>query len=114
MTIMRGRGLLTVNQVGAGAGCVLSGSGLSNQGLRVRVLREQARGEDGPIKGGFVILDVGHNRHSESLEPLLDQLTDAEHVLGVIRRRHAGCVNVVNTNLLTVAENAGVATAPLE
>ena len=90
----------SVNSHGAVAGCVLRGSGLNNQGLRVKVLQEQARGQDGPIRGGFVILDVGDNMHSESLAALVGRVTDAQEVLGIIRRLHGECVNVVNANIL--------------
>ena len=44
---------------GAAAGSVLCGAGMNNQGLRLRVAQEQQRGNDGPIQGGFVILNVG-------------------------------------------------------
>lgn len=91
-----------VNRLGANAGCVLRGSARNNQGLRLRVLQVQVRGEDGPIKGCFVILDAGDNMHSEALRALLDRRTNAQEVLGVIRRRHPSCVSVVNANLLSL------------
>ncbi len=87
---------------GARAGSVLRGAGLNNQGLRLRVLQEQARGNGGGIKGGFVILDEGDNMHSQSLRALLQRVTDAEEVVGVIRQHHAGCVNVANASILVV------------
>jgi hypothetical protein len=90
----------SVNTCGAMAGCVLRGSGANNQGLRVRLLEEQLRGHEGPIRGGFVILDAGNNKHSESLRSLVHQVTDAATVLEVIRQLHRGCVSVVNTNIL--------------
>lgn len=93
-----------VNKRGAAAGCTLRGSGLNNQGLRLKVLQEQARGDDGPIKGDFVILDAGANIHSQSLAPLVDQVTDARAVVVVIRRLRPGCVNVVNANILVPEE----------
>jgi hypothetical protein len=73
---------------------------VSNRGLRLQISQDQARGHDGPIQGSFVILDVGDNVHSQSLRPLLHRATDAGEVLGVIRQRHAGCVNVANANIL--------------
>jgi hypothetical protein len=91
---------LGVNHSGAAAGCVLRGSGLNNQGLRVKVLQGQPRGHGGAIRGPFLILDAGDNMHSPSLEPLLLRTTDAEEVVGVIRRLHRGCVSVVNANIL--------------
>jgi hypothetical protein len=93
-----------VNKTGGVAGCVLRGAGLNNQGLRVRVSREQARGNDGAIRGDFVILDAGDNMHSASLEPLLRRVTDAAEVLGIIRRGHPGCVHVANANILVVEQ----------
>jgi hypothetical protein len=104
MPVMRGRALFTVEHSGAGVGSILLGSGLNNQGLRLRVLQEQAKGQVGAITGGFVILDVGKNTFSQSLKPLLDQETDAETVMGVLRRRHAGCANVANTNILVLEQ----------
>ena len=54
---------LTVTRLGAIAGSVLRGSGLNNQGLRLKVVQAQPRGNGGGIQGGFVILDVGDNYH---------------------------------------------------
>jgi hypothetical protein len=105
MSFVREKRFLTVNKQGAAAGSVLRGSSPINEGLRLRVLQEQARGTDGPIRGRFLILDVGDNKHSDALTALLDRATDALEVLALIRREHAGCVSVVNTNILAVEEN---------
>src|SRR5262245_19583198 len=105
MSIFRRTRPPSVNTLGAAAGCVVRGSGVNNQGLRLRVSQEQVRGSDGGIKGGFVILDVGDNRHSGALAALLGRVTDAAEVLGAIRRLHPGCVSVVNTNILVPEEN---------
>lgn len=86
---------------GANAGTVLRGTGRNNRGLRLRVLQVQDRGHDGPIAGGFLILDVGDNKHADALRPVLGRPTDAQEVLGVIRRQSSGCVSVVNANILT-------------
>jgi len=94
-----------VSECGAGAGCVLRGAGLNNQGLRLKVIQEQARGNEGAIKGGFVILDAGDNIHTQSLGPLLGQVTDAAAVTGAIRRARPGCVSVVNSNILVVEKS---------
>lgn len=100
MTQFRGASAKAVSLRGAPAGSVLCGSGMNNQGLRLRVCQTQIRGIDGPIRGGFVILDVGDNKHAESLTPLLNQLTNAVEVLERIRERHPGCVSVANGNIL--------------
>ncbi len=84
------------------AGRVLCGCGSNNQGMRLRVLQAQVRGHDGPVQGAFVILDVGDNIHSQALQGLLHRTTDAAEVLGIIRRQHAGCVNVANANILVL------------
>lgn len=102
MTLFRGSGTKTVSARGAAAGSVLCGTGMNNQGLRLRVSQEQRRGNDGPIQGGFVILSVGDNKHADSLEPLLNRVTNAGEVIRVIRERHAGCVSVANANILVV------------
>lgn len=99
MTVRR-TSLPTVSQQGAVAGSVLCGTARSNRGLRLRVSQEQARGSDGPIEGPFVILDVGDNAHSESLQALLHRVTHADEVLGLIRQGHRMCVNVVNARIL--------------
>jgi hypothetical protein len=104
MAIMRRTRSPTVSTCGAGAGCVLRGVSLSNEGLRLRVSEAQPRGGDGAVKGRFVILDVGDNRHSEALTPFLHRTTDAEEVRDAIRRRYAGAVNVVNANILVPEE----------
>src|SRR3954464_14036419 len=49
-----------------------------------------------------VLPDVGDNKHSESLAGLLQTVTNAEEVLGVIRRLYVGCVNVANANILAL------------
>jgi hypothetical protein len=95
---------VSVREHGAAAGEILSGNGLSNRGLRVRVKQDQPRGHNGPIEGEFVILSVGDNLHSESLKPLLHHVTNAATVLGIIRREHPSCVNVVNTSVLVLGQ----------
>ena len=94
----------TVSRKGAKADSVLCGTGKNNQGLRLRIAEDQPGGSDGPVRGPFVLLDVGTNRHSDALLPLLNQVTDARQVLDLIRRQHPACVSVVNANLLTVEE----------
>lgn len=94
----------SVSKCGAVAGCVLRGSAVNNRGLRLKVIQEQARGNEGAIKGGFVLLDVGDNIHTQSLGPLLGQVTDATAVVGIIRRAHPGCLNVVNANILALEQ----------
>jgi hypothetical protein len=89
-----------VSSLGAVAGSVLRGVGLNNRGLRLRVLQGQEKGHEGPIQGLFVILDAGDNMHASSLADLLHSETDAREVLGSIRERHPGCVNVANANIL--------------
>jgi hypothetical protein len=97
----------TVSRVGAAAGDVLCGVGLNNRGLRLRILQEQDRGHDGPLCGGFVILDAGDNKHSDGLAALLGRVTNAAEVLRLIRREHKGCVNVTNANVLSAETVAG-------
>jgi hypothetical protein len=83
-------------------GCILGGASPQNRGLRLRIVQDQPRGTDGPIAGGFHILDVGDNLHSDALAALLGKVTDADEVVRTIRREHPGCVNVVNANILVV------------
>ena len=80
----------------------LRGCGAHNKGLRLRVLQDQARGNEGAVRGRFLILDAGDNVNSPSLGPLVERVTDAEAVLGVIRRERPGCVSVVNANSLVL------------
>src|SRR5262245_52310693 len=96
----------TVNATGADAGRILRGASPNNHGLRLLVSQAQPRGKDGAITGGFVILNAGDNKHAQSLADLLHRPTDAEEVLAVIRRRHAGCVHVVNTNIWVLEPGA--------
>lgn len=102
MALFKGAGAKAVSQCGASAGSVLFGAGMNNQGLRLRVCQAQFRGSDGPIQGGFVILNVGDNKHSESLTPLLNRMTNAGEVVRLIRERHPSCVSVTNANILVV------------
>jgi len=104
MSVFRRGTAPSVSKCGAVAGCVLRGAGLNNQGLRLKVIQEQVRGNEGAIKGRFLILDVGDNLHTQSLGPLLGQVTDAVAVAGIIRRAHPGAVNVVNANILVLEQ----------
>src|SRR5205814_307706 len=74
----------TVAHAGAHAGSTLRGVGAGNHGLRLRLVEEQGKGW-GPIRGRFVILDAGDNKHSGPLGALLGRETDAWEVLRVIR-----------------------------
>jgi hypothetical protein len=105
MRHLRPKKILTVGACGAAAGAVLRGCGVSNQGLVVKVFQEQAKGNDGGIKGRFLILDAGDNKHSPVLCGLLQRTTDAEEVLGLIRREHPDCVSVVNANILVAEQD---------
>ncbi|OAI41207.1 hypothetical protein AYO40_03615 [Planctomycetaceae bacterium SCGC AG-212-D15] len=102
MPNLRGAGSRVVSVHGAPAGSILSGAGMNNQGLRLRVLQEQRRGSDGPIQGSFVILEVGDNKHADALLPFLNRTTDAAEVLQALRARYSGCVSVANANILQV------------
>jgi hypothetical protein len=73
-----------------------------NQGLRLQVLEPQARGGAGPIKGRFVLLDAGDNKHAGALRELVGQVTDAQEVLRLIRETSPACLSVVNTNILAL------------
>lgn len=95
-----------VGRCGARAGSVLRGTTLHNAGLRLRVIQEQVRGVQGPIRGPFVILDAGANMHSHSLEGLLGAVTDSGELLRAIRAGHPSCLSVVNTHLLVPEDPA--------
>ena len=92
----------SVGRVGAAADSVLRGVGENNHGLLIRSTEAQERGHDGPIQGSFVILDVGDNRHSDTLTSLLNKVTNAQEVLALLRKKHPNCVNVVNASGLMV------------
>jgi len=96
-----------VSDTGAARNSVLVGIAPPNDGLRLRVLQDQPKGDGGPIKGELQILDVGNNKHSESLRKLLGRTTDAEEVVSLIRAAHPSCVSVVNANILAVERNDG-------
>src|SRR3712207_8421950 len=57
-------------RLGAEAGSVLLGFGRHNKGLRLKVAQAQAKGDGGPVRGQFVILDVGANRSEEHTSEL--------------------------------------------
>jgi hypothetical protein len=92
----------TVEKTGAPAGAVLAGCGMKNQGLRLRIAREQEKGDPGPLVGNFEILDVGDNVHSEALREVAFRRTDAAEVVSRLRQHIPGCVNVANVNILAV------------
>jgi hypothetical protein len=95
-----------VSQTGARAGAILVGVVPQNEGLRLKVLQDQPRPAEGALKGQFQILDVGDNKHSDSLRELLGATTNAEEVVTIIRRTRPSCVNIVNANILTVEGGA--------
>ena len=102
----------TVKVSGASAGRVLRGASQNHHGLRLLVAQAQPRGKDGAITGSFVILHAGDNQHAHSLAALLHRPTDAAEVLAVIRRHHAGCVHVVNTNILVLEQGTTAGREP--
>jgi hypothetical protein len=73
-----------------------------NEGLRLCVLQEQPKGTTGPLQGPFEIIDVGKNKHSDSLLRFLGVTTEAEEVIIVLRRSYPSCVSIVNASLLAV------------
>jgi hypothetical protein len=89
-----------ISRTGAEAGSVLVGVIRSNSGLRIRVRDRQPKGEWGPVKGPFEILDPGLNMHTAALTLLVGQTLDAAQVLEAIRHAHPMCVNVVNANVV--------------
>jgi hypothetical protein len=95
-----------VSKHGAPANSILRGCGISNQGLRVRILQAQPRDKDGPLLGPFIILDAGKNRHTQALTSLLNRETDGQEVLALIRKDHPACVSVVNANILVLEEKS--------
>ena len=92
----------TVEKTGAPAGAVLTGCGMKNQGLRLRIAHGQKKGDTGPLVGDFEILDVGENVHSEALREVAFRRTDAAEVVSRLRQYMPGCVNVANVNILVV------------
>ena len=94
------RPLPSVGKQGAPADSILCGVGDHNQGMRLRAMQAQVRGNEGPIQGPFIIVDAGENRHTDTLGELLNKVTDAREVLTLLRRKHPACVSVVNANAL--------------
>ena len=95
-----------VSDTGAPSGSILCGTSPHNEGLRLKILRDQPKGDSGPIKGQFQILDAGTNKHSDSLQRFLGVTTDAKEVIAMLRRAYPACVSVVNANILTVEGGA--------
>jgi hypothetical protein len=67
----------TVAAHGANAHSVLRGVALGNHGLRLQILEQQPKSGLGPIKGRFVLLDAGDNKHADALRGLVGDVTDA-------------------------------------
>ncbi len=93
-----------VEACGAAAGSVVRGCVPNNQGVRIRVLCEQPKGHSGALRGAFVILDAGDNKHTSDLLPLLGRETDAEEVQRVSRRDSPSCLSIANANILVPEE----------
>jgi hypothetical protein len=102
MAIFRPQRPHSIERSGANAGSVLCGVAPSNRGLRLSISEQQVGDDSGPIRGSFVLLDAGDNRHSASLRFLVGTATNAAEVLAAIRGQSAGCVSVVNRNILAV------------
>jgi hypothetical protein len=98
----------SVESLGATAGSVVHGIGVNNQGIRIRVLCDQPRGHGGALRGTFVILDVGDNKHSHALIALVGRETDAAAVLRVSRRDSPSCLSVANANILVPEKGLAV------
>lgn len=96
----------TVGESGAPAGACLRGFAKSNEGVRIRINDAQPRGGIGPLKGSFVIEDVGANAHSATLFPLLNIPTNAVEVLALLRRGRAACINIANVNILSCEDES--------
>ncbi len=94
-----------VSQTGAHADSILCGTGPNNRGLRIRILQAQAKGDDGPIRGNFVLLSTGDDRHALTLAPFLGKITNAQETLRALRRHSPACVHVVNAGALAVEAN---------
>ncbi len=94
----------SVAACGAAAGSVVRGYAANNQGVRIRVLCEQPKGHSGALRGAFVILDAGDNKHTDALLPLLGRETDAAEVQRVNRRDSPSCVSIANANILAPEE----------
>lgn len=94
----------SVEACGAAAGSVVRGKVPNNQGVRIRVLCEQPKGHSGALRGAFVILDAGDNKHTRALLPLLGRETDAAEVQRVNRRDFPSCVSIANANILVPEE----------
>jgi hypothetical protein len=92
----------TVGATGAPAGCVLRGIKPHNHGVRIAIFHGQARGEGGPVRGVFRLLDAGANQHSEKLSGYLGMEMTADEMLHIVREEHPMCVNPVNANGLAV------------
>jgi hypothetical protein len=65
-------------------------------------LQDHPKGATGPIQGRFEILNVGNNKHADSLLELVGRTTDAEVLITVLRRTYPTRVSVVNASSLTV------------
>jgi hypothetical protein len=104
MGTLRSQRPRNIENGGAEAGSVLFGAVPANQGLQLRISQAQVERDGRPLKGSFVILDVGDNKHTDALFNLLGKVTDAAEVLAVIRERSKGCVSVVNRNVLALEE----------
>ncbi len=91
---------------GAAAGSVVRGAAANNNGVRIRVLCEQPKGHGGALRGTFVILDAGDNKHTHDLLPLLGRETDAAEVLRLNRRDSPSCLSIANANILFPEENS--------
>jgi hypothetical protein len=100
--MMNGNSRKRVSGAGARSGCILRGVVPHNEGIRLRILQDQPKGTTGPIQGRFEILNVGNNKHANSLLELVGRTTDAKEVVNVLRGTYPKCVSVVNANSLTV------------
>jgi hypothetical protein len=94
----------TVDRTGATAGSVLKGVAPHNKDVRLKIYRDQPRGDGGPIQGAFQLLHAGDNKYSAILDGFLGWDLTAEELLLAIRQEYPQCVSSVNASALAVEQ----------
>ncbi len=94
----------TVKETGAKAGDILVGHGSKslNRGMRIKVHRDQPKGEGGRIVGSFDLLGSGNGTYASYLEEFVGQsFHNAEELLHAIQAKGAvKATHLLNRNCL--------------
>lgn len=98
----------TVKETGAKSGDILFGIEKSNNGLKIRIHKNQAPGNGGRIEGDFDLLEAGDGVYASYLHEFVGDafLSASELIENVARKSGAQkCTHILNRNMMRVSKS---------